>query len=249
MEALIESGRGHYDAGRYQAALRQFTRVATRPPRPQSCSRADRRTQATRLCRCTRGLKRERCACKDYEAVAERDDSIFDEAMFTCRCPVGRTFSKCDNRLHIKALDYRAATFEAMGELQRAERDAKWMLELAPRLPDVRAPPPSPPIIRIRAVPTTDPSQGYLRLGKNARLQKNSWFAWKVYSAGVDANKHASLASPKFLVRLPILALRDEALTRPPDAAPGFAAAADTFCAQGSHASAPRIGPPNLFGF
>jgi F-box/TPR repeat protein Pof3 len=50
---------------------------------------------------------------------------------------VGRTFNKCDNLLHIQALDYRAATFEAMNELERARKDAEWILELAPRLPDV----------------------------------------------------------------------------------------------------------------
>lgn len=40
--------------------------------------------------------------------------------------------------LHIQALDYRAATFEDIKELERAQKDAEWMLELAPRLPDVR---------------------------------------------------------------------------------------------------------------
>lgn len=63
--------------------------------------------------------------------------SIFHEAMYNCTCDVGKTFNKCDNELHIKALDYRAATFEAMQELDRARKDAEWMLELAPRFPDV----------------------------------------------------------------------------------------------------------------
>lgn len=70
--------------------------------------------------------------------MADKDGSIFREAMYTCSCPVGKTFSKCDNTVHVKALDYRAATFEAMKELDRARRDAEWILELAPRLPDVR---------------------------------------------------------------------------------------------------------------
>ena len=57
--------------------------------------------------------------------------------MYKCICHVGKTFNKCDYELHIKALDYRAATFEALKELERAKRDAEWILELAPRMPDV----------------------------------------------------------------------------------------------------------------
>jgi hypothetical protein len=53
---------------------------------------------------------------------------------------VGKTFNKCDAAKHIRALDYRAATFEAMNELDRARLDAEWLLELAPRLPEVRGP-------------------------------------------------------------------------------------------------------------
>ena len=89
------------------------------------------------LCPCTQGLKRPRCTCKDFEAVAAENGSIFDEAMHTCTCGVDKTFGKCGNALHIKALDYRAGTFEALKELGRARRDAEWMLELSPRMPDV----------------------------------------------------------------------------------------------------------------
>jgi F-box/TPR repeat protein Pof3 len=88
-------------------------------------------------CPCTKEMKRERCTCKDYEKAAAEGRSIFNEALHNCKCEVGKTFDQCDNKLHIQALDYRAATFEAMGELDRARRDADWMLELAPRLPDV----------------------------------------------------------------------------------------------------------------
>lgn len=91
------------------------------------------------LCPCTRGMKRKRCSCKDFESVAAENGSIFNEAMYTCTCDVGKTFNKCDNPLHIKALDYRAATFEAIKEFGRAKKDAEWMLELAPRLPDVHS--------------------------------------------------------------------------------------------------------------
>jgi hypothetical protein len=63
--------------------------------------------------------------------------------MYTCACTVRKTFSKCDNKLHVQALDYRAATFEEMKELERAQKDAEWILELAPRLPDVWTSPPN----------------------------------------------------------------------------------------------------------
>lgn len=89
------------------------------------------------LCPCTRGRKRERCSCKNYEKVALEGGSIFNEAMYTCTCQVGKIFNKCDNSNHIQALDYRAATWEALNQLDRARKDAEWILELAPRLPDV----------------------------------------------------------------------------------------------------------------
>ncbi|KAG6156417.1 hypothetical protein E4U11_005618 [Claviceps purpurea] len=74
-----------------------------------------------------------------------------------------------------KALNSRARIYEDLGKLDRAKKDAEWMLELAPRLPD-----------------------GYLRLGKIARLQKNDEYAWKMYTAGIEANKEtASGSSPK----------------------------------------------------
>lgn len=121
-------------------ARTQAVHACTRTPPLPLVESAEPPTQAMNLCPCNRGMRRTRCTCKDYEAVAARDGSILDEAMFTCHCDVGNVFDKCDDAWHIMALDYRAATFEAMQELQRAERDAKWMLELAPRLPDVRGP-------------------------------------------------------------------------------------------------------------
>lgn len=93
--------------------------------------------QAMKYCPCARGVKRERCTCKNFEKIAAEDGSIFKEAMYNCKCEVGKTFNKCDNKNHIQALDYRAATFEALEKLDRAKKDAEWMLELAPRLPDV----------------------------------------------------------------------------------------------------------------
>lgn len=100
-------------------------------------------TKAMQLCVCTRQEKRPRCSCKNFEKVASEGGSIFYEAMYTCACTVRKTFSKCDNKLHVQALDYRAATFEEMKELERAQKDAEWILELAPRLPDVWTSPPN----------------------------------------------------------------------------------------------------------
>ncbi|EFY92920.1 hypothetical protein MAC_01158 [Metarhizium acridum CQMa 102] len=115
---MVVSGRQSYEAQQYKRALEQFTR-------------------AMKYCPCARGVKRERCTCKNFERVAAEEGSIFKEAMYNCKCDVGRTFNKCDNRNHIQALDYRAATFEALGKLDRAKKDAEWILELAPRLPDL----------------------------------------------------------------------------------------------------------------
>ncbi|KAH7148789.1 hypothetical protein EDB81DRAFT_883193 [Dactylonectria macrodidyma] len=155
-ESTIQEARRHYAEKRFKPALEQFTR-------------------AMKLCPCARGIKRERCTCKNFEKVALEGGSIFNEAMYTCKCSVGKTFNKCDNALHIQALDYRAATFEALQELGRAQRDAEWILELAPRL-----------------------LEGYLRLGKIARLQKKYEFAWKVYNTGIEVGTtHGLAANPK----------------------------------------------------
>ena len=42
-------------------------------------------------------------------------------------------------------------------------------------------------------------NQGYLRLGKIARLQKKREFAWKLYDAGIQANKGSPASSSKKL--------------------------------------------------
>ncbi|KAF5673328.1 f-box TPR repeat pof3 [Fusarium heterosporum] len=157
LESAIAEGRRLYGAKQYKPALKHFTK-------------------AMQLCACTRKERRPRCSCKNFEKVALEGGSIFNEAMYTCECMVRKMFNKCENKLHIQALDYRAATFEEIKELERAQKDAEWMLELAPRLPD-----------------------GYLRLGKISRLQKKNEFAWKVYSAGIEVgNKHHLAESPKF---------------------------------------------------
>ncbi|KAF4125682.1 F-box/TPR repeat protein Pof3 [Geosmithia morbida] len=162
VEALIHDGRRAYASKHYKNALECFTRAMKR-------------------CPCSRGTRRERCTCKDFERVSAENGSIYQEAMYNCKCTVGQLFGKCDNLLHIQALDYRAATFESLKELERARKDAEWILELAPRLPE-----------------------GYLRLGKIARLQKKSEFAWKVYSAGIEAGLSNNITKddPKIAVSL-----------------------------------------------
>ena len=100
---------------------------------------SSRRVQAADSCTCHRGGRREKCKCKDFGGAAVRGrGEIFKEAMHNCQCGVGRAFSKCSDSTHIMALDYRAATFEAAGKLDYARRDAEWILELAPRMLEVR---------------------------------------------------------------------------------------------------------------
>ncbi|KAG6156419.1 hypothetical protein E4U11_005620 [Claviceps purpurea] len=135
--------------------------------------------RAMSSCPCAKGVERRKCTCKNFEKVAAEGGSIFREALYTCHCDVGRTFSKCDNVYHIQALDLQTSSFEAVGKLDHAASNAEWMLELAPRLPD-----------------------GYLRLGNIARLQKKDEYAWKVYTAGIEANEETALdSSPKLQVR------------------------------------------------
>ncbi|GJN76328.1 hypothetical protein PLICBS_010440 [Purpureocillium lilacinum] len=160
MEARLRGGAESYASKDYTEALKQFTRAMI-------------------LCPCTHGVKRPRCICKDFEAVAAKNGSILREALYRCACDVGKTFKKCRNPLHIKALDYRAGTFEALKALDRARKDAEWMLELAPRLPD-----------------------GYLRLGKIARLQKKSDFARKIYASGIEASDREAPGAVKKLQQL-----------------------------------------------
>ncbi|CCE31692.1 uncharacterized protein CPUR_05546 [Claviceps purpurea 20.1] len=160
MADLIESGRQLHAAKKYRRSLVLFAR-------------------AMGSCPCAGGARRVKCTCKNFEHVAAQGGSIFREAMYTCHCEVGKTFSKCDNEHHILALDLRAASFEAMDKLVHAMRDAEWILELAPRLPD-----------------------GYLRVGRIAQLQKNDEYAWKMYSAGIEANKESAVGSSPKLQQL-----------------------------------------------
>ncbi|KAG6151197.1 hypothetical protein E4U11_007973 [Claviceps purpurea] len=137
-------------------------------------------TRAMNNCPCAKGVERRKCNCKNYgQVAATQGGSIFREAMYTCHCDVGRTFSKCDNVYHIQALDLQISSFEALGKLDNAIKNAEWMLELAPRLPD-----------------------GYLRLGNIARLQDKDEYAWKVYTDGIEANEETAMDSSPMLQQL-----------------------------------------------
>lgn len=64
------------------------------------------------------------------------DKSFLDEVEKACQCSA-QGQDKCDNEMHIHALDSRAAVFEKMDHIDRAKKDASWILELAPGLPQV----------------------------------------------------------------------------------------------------------------
>lgn len=80
--------------------------------------------------------------------------------MFNCTCEVGQTYSKCDQDLHLSALNARAVCLVTLKELVRAAKDASWMIELSPRK-----------------------VEGYLRLSQIARLQDKDRFAWSLCGA------------------------------------------------------------------
>ncbi|KAG6152098.1 hypothetical protein E4U11_007636, partial [Claviceps purpurea] len=117
MADLIKSGRRCHATQKYKRALTFFTK-------------------AMRSCPCSSRSKLDKCTCRDFEKIASQGGSIFKEAVEICPCNVGILFKKCDNSHHIQALDSRAATYEALSKLDQAIKDAEWILELAPRLPD-----------------------------------------------------------------------------------------------------------------
>ncbi|PNH61236.1 hypothetical protein VD0002_g6525 [Verticillium dahliae] len=120
-------------------------------------------TLVANACSCNRGGRRERCKCKDFEKVAQDGASIFKEAMHKCSCDASRKYKKCHEPSHIQALDYRAAVFEKMGRLDLAKKDAAWLLEIAPRS-----------------------LEGYLRMGKVYRLEKEPELALAFWNAGIE---------------------------------------------------------------
>ncbi|KAI8307053.1 hypothetical protein K4K61_003925 [Colletotrichum sp. SAR11_59] len=104
-------------------------------------------------------------------ALARRErGAVYAEATKECKCGAEKTWGKCHREGHVQALDYRAACFEKMGNLEKARKDAEWLLEIAPR--------------RL---------EGYMRLGKIYRLEKKPELAWAIWTAGVDAGQREGL--------------------------------------------------------
>ncbi|CCE31407.1 uncharacterized protein CPUR_05260 [Claviceps purpurea 20.1] len=157
-------------------------------------------------CHCSYSI-RQTCGCKNSNKVVALGGSIIArEAMELCHCELSRQFGnskcchcvlsrysgngKCDNVHHLEALDGRAATFEAMGEFDLAKKQAEWILEMAPQLPD-----------------------GYLRLGNIAQLQQNDDFAWEIYTTGIEAVEETTMdSSPKLQYPLSVAFPRLEQL-------------------------------------
>ncbi|KAG6158125.1 hypothetical protein E4U11_004876 [Claviceps purpurea] len=124
-------------------------------------------TMVMRSCPCARGIEHGRCTCKFFDTISHDKGAIFRTAFFRhVDCEVPWDSSKCDDVHHIQALDLRAATYEAMGKLDLAVKDAEWMVELAPQMLD-----------------------GYIRLGNLARLQGNEEYACNLYKSGIEANE------------------------------------------------------------
>ncbi|CCE31408.1 uncharacterized protein CPUR_05261 [Claviceps purpurea 20.1] len=148
--------------------------------------------KAITSCRCSYSI-RQTCGCKNSNKVVVQGGSIIVRgAMELCHCGLSRQFGngKCDNVHHLEALDGRAATFEAMGKFDLAKKQAEWIMEMAPQLPD-----------------------GYLRLGSIAQLQQNDDFAWEIYTTGIEAVKETSMdSSPKLQYPLSVAFPRLEQL-------------------------------------
>ncbi|KAF4880604.1 hypothetical protein CGCSCA1_v000122 [Colletotrichum siamense] len=174
-EASIEKGRSAYADQRFRVALEHFTLVAGNCPcsSPSSSSSAGRGTSSS-ASETQQRRRRERCTCRDFgqaAALARRErGAVYAEATKECKCGAEKTWGKCHREGHVQALDYRAACFEKMGNLEKARKDAEWLLEIAPK--------------RL---------EGYMRLGKIYRLEKKPELAWAIWTAGVDAGQREGL--------------------------------------------------------
>ncbi|TDZ55075.1 hypothetical protein CTRI78_v005729 [Colletotrichum trifolii] len=177
-EASIEKGRAAYADQRFRVALEHFTLVAGNCPcsNPRSSSRGGSSDpNATQQRR-----RRERCTCRDFGQAAARHrqerGAVWAEATKECKCGAEKTWGRCHRDAHVQALDYRAACFEKMDNLDKARKDAEWLLEIAPR--------------RL---------EGYMRLGKIFKMEKKHEMAWATWSAGVEVGQREGLVgTPKF---------------------------------------------------
>ncbi|KAK2000194.1 F-box domain-containing protein [Colletotrichum falcatum] len=179
-EASIEKGRMAYADQRFRVALEHFTLVAGNCPcsNPRGSGPGSSHgsgSGATGVDHQQR-RRRERCTCRDFGQAAARyrreRGSVYAEATKECKCGAEKTWGRCHRESHVQALDYRAACFEKMGHLDKARRDAEWLLEIAPRRLEL---------------------QGYMRLGKIYRLEKQPEMAWAAWCAGLEVGQKEGL--------------------------------------------------------
>ncbi|KAF9882326.1 f-box domain-containing protein [Colletotrichum karsti] len=179
-EASIEKGRAAYADQRFRVALEHFTLVAGNCPCANPSSSSTSRGSGSSAAETQQRRRRERCTCRDFGRAVARHSrqrgAVYAEATKECKCGAEKTWGKCHREAHVQALDYRAACFEKMGNLEKARKDAEWLLEIAPR--------------RL---------EGYMRLGKIYRMDKKPDLAWAAWSAGVDVGQNEGLTgTPKY---------------------------------------------------
>ena len=110
---------------------------------------------------------------------AQGDEAAHETEPSSTQKPASANGRTCYADAHITALNSRAAAFEALGQLDKAQRDAENLVNMAP----------------LRLEP-------YLRLGKVERLQKNTRAAYKTYCRGINVGiRHAMTNTPAFKVK------------------------------------------------
>lgn len=135
MQEAISDGRAKYVDQSYKLALGSFT-------------------QAIKLCPCEKE-KRKR---KRSDSVGQELDQNAQPDKEATSLPT----RECDNPLHIQALNYRAGTFEKIGDLRRALADARRMMDVAPCSPE-----------------------GYLRASKILRMDKKPVGSLQILTDGI----------------------------------------------------------------
>ncbi|KAL6878739.1 hypothetical protein J3F83DRAFT_254352 [Trichoderma novae-zelandiae] len=148
MEA-IAAGRAKYVDQRYKQALDSFTEAIKHCP----CEVAKR--------------KRKRSEWEDQELSENAQATLI-----ATRPPP----PECLNPLHLQALNYRAATFERVPDLRRAQADARRMMDIAPRSPE-----------------------GYLRASKLLRAEEKTLEAFNVLTEGIVACLESRNFEPEHL--------------------------------------------------
>ncbi|KAK1589718.1 F-box domain-containing protein [Colletotrichum navitas] len=201
-EASIEKGRMAYADQRFRVALEHFTLVAGNCPcsNPRGSGPGTSQGSGSGADHQQR-RRRERCTCRDFGQAAARHSrergSVYAEATKECKCGAEKTWGRCHRESHVQALDYRAACFEKMGNLDKARRDAEWLLEIAPRRLEVGYQ--CPAVVPLPGTRCSSDLQGYMRLGKIYRLEKKPEMAWAAWCAGLEVGqKEGLIGTPKY---------------------------------------------------